>query len=51
LSPVAWIGALVAFVSGLLALRVLRGLLVRGRFWLFALYLVPLGVAMVLWDL
>lgn len=50
LSPVAWIGAAVAFVTGIAALVLLRGLLARGRFWLFGLYLIPLGAAMVLWD-
>jgi undecaprenyl-diphosphatase len=50
LSHVAWIGAGIAFVAGLVALRLLRGLLAGGRFWLFGLYLIPLGAALVLWD-
>jgi undecaprenyl-diphosphatase len=50
-SGLAWFAALVAFVSGYAALRVLGRLLVRGRFWLFGLYLVPLGAVLVAWDL
>jgi undecaprenyl-diphosphatase len=50
-SALAWLAAALSFVSGYLALLLLRGLLVRGRFWLFGLYLVPLGAAMLLWDL
>ena len=46
----AWIGAGVSFVSGCVALLMLRGLLAQGRFWLFAWYLVPLAAAMILWD-
>lgn len=40
----AFIGGLTAFVSGLIALVWLRGLVQRGRFWLFSLYLVPFGI-------
>lgn len=40
----AMIGALVAFVVGLGALVLLRGLVARGRLWWFALYLVPLSL-------
>ncbi len=43
-------GGVVAFAFGYVALRLLRGLLDRGRFWAFALYLVPLGVALLLWN-
>ena len=50
-SALAWLAAGLAFVCGYLALLLLRGLLVRGQFWLFGLYLVPLGAAMLLWDL
>lgn len=42
------VGALVAFVVGVAALRVLRGLVDKGRIWVFALYLIPLALA-VLW--
>jgi undecaprenyl pyrophosphate phosphatase UppP len=50
LSSVAWFGAFVALLTGIAALRHLRGRLARGRFWLFGLYLIPLGAAMVLWG-
>jgi undecaprenyl-diphosphatase len=42
----AMIGASVAFVTGFVALRMLRGLVARGQLWWFALYLVPLSLAM-----
>jgi undecaprenyl-diphosphatase len=48
-TAISWFAAAVAFASGYVALRVLGGLLVRGQFWLFGLYLVPLGAAMVAW--
>jgi undecaprenyl-diphosphatase len=50
MSTAAWIGAVIAFASGCVALCMLRGLLAQGRFWLFAWYLVPLAAAMILWD-
>ena len=50
LPAMAWIGAAVSFFTGIAALLLLRGVLARGRFWLFGLYLIPLGAAMVLWD-
>jgi undecaprenyl-diphosphatase len=50
LSSVAWFGAFVALLTGVAALRLLRGLLARGRFWLFGLYLIPLGAALVRWG-
>lgn len=43
-----WIGAVVSFVVGYASLLLLRGTISRGRFWAFALYLVPLA-AFVLW--
>ncbi len=46
----ALVGGLVAFGFGYVALRLLRGLLDRGRFWAFALYLVPLGLTLLLWN-
>ena len=46
----AWPAAALAFVSGCVGAAALRGLLARGRFWLFSLYLVPLGAAMLRWD-
>jgi undecaprenyl-diphosphatase len=49
-APGAWLGALVAFITGYVALRLVRGLLVRDRFWLFAVYLVPLSAVMLGWE-
>lgn len=46
----AWFAAFVALCVGFIALRGLGALLQRGRFWLFSLYLVPLGAALVLLD-
>ncbi len=46
LGPTAWLGAAVAFGTGVLALRLLRGVVDSGRFAYFALYLVPVGVAL-----
>jgi undecaprenyl-diphosphatase len=43
-------GTLVAFVVGLAALTGLRHIVARGRFWAFALYLVPLGVILIAMD-
>jgi undecaprenyl-diphosphatase len=39
-------GTLVAFVVGLASLLALRQIVARGRFWAFALYLVPLGAVL-----
>ena len=44
----AWVGAVVAFVVGT-RFYLLRGV-VRGRVWLFALYLVPLGIGTIVWG-
>lgn len=50
--PVAvWVGGAVAIVVGVVSLLALRKLVVQGRFWIFALYLVPVGVGVILWDL
>ena len=49
-SGLAWLAALLAFASGYVALLLLRGLLVRGRFWLFGVYLIPLAALMLMWD-
>lgn len=51
LGPGVLIGALTAMIVGYLALRWLRSLVHQGRFWIFALYLVPLGVGIIAWDL
>jgi undecaprenyl-diphosphatase len=42
------LGALVAFISGLIALKLLLGVLKRGRLYRFAYYLIPVGLAMIL---
>lgn len=46
-----WLGAFIAFFVGLGALYLLRGVVSRGRFWAFAIYLVPLGLTLIIWDL
>lgn len=51
LGPGAIAGALTALVVGYAALRWLRAIVDQGRFWTFALYLVPLGLGIVAWDL
>lgn len=43
-----FVGALVAFGAGYLALRLLRGVVSQGRFHVFAYYLVPLAAALFL---
>ncbi|MEM7138782.1 MAG: undecaprenyl-diphosphate phosphatase [Myxococcota bacterium] len=42
----AWIGGATALVTGYLALVILRRIIVVGRLWMFALYLVPLGLVL-----
>ncbi len=44
-------GAVMAFAVGLVALVGLRQIVARGRFWAFALYLVPLGLLLIAVDL
>lgn len=44
-------GAATALVVGYAALRLLRSIVNRGRFWTFALYLIPLGLGIIAWDL
>jgi len=46
-----WIGGAVATLVGVISLVFLRRLVDQGRFWAFALYLVPLGLAMIAWPL
>lgn len=48
MSASAWLAAGTSFAVGLIALKLLGSLLVRGHFWLFSLYLVPLGAAVML---
>jgi undecaprenyl-diphosphatase len=45
-----WIGAAVALVVGYAALRILRELVGRGKFWAFAVYLVPLAIVLLAYD-
>jgi undecaprenyl-diphosphatase len=45
-----WIGAAVALVVGYAALRILRELVGRGKFWAFAVYLVPLALVLIAYD-
>ena len=46
----ALVAGVVALLVGYVALRVLRHIVVQGRFWAFALYLVPLGLGLILWS-
>jgi undecaprenyl-diphosphatase len=39
----AWLAAVTSFVVGWIALKLLAAVLTRGHFWLFSLYLLPLG--------
>ncbi len=43
----AWIGGATALVTGYVALVILRRIIFVGRMWMFALYLVPLGLFLV----
>jgi undecaprenyl-diphosphatase len=45
------IGAVVALVTGYAALVLLRRLVTLGRFWAFAIYLIPMGIGLIVWDL
>jgi len=50
LSPLSVItGFLAAFGSGLLAIIFLLKLIKSGRLWIFSLYLIPLGLAVIIW--
>ena len=46
-----WIGGAMAAAVGLASLLVLRRVVMMGRFWAFALYLVPVGIAMIIWGM
>lgn len=50
LGPGAIVGGVTALVVGYAALVWLRSLVTRGRFWTFALYLVPLGAGLIVWQ-
>ena len=43
----AWMGGLTAFVTGYLALVILRQVILVGRIWMFSIYLLPLGLFLV----
>ena len=43
-------GAIVAFFVGLAAIRAVREAVSRGKLWLFSLYLIPLGIAVIVWQ-
>ena len=47
LSLGAWVGGLTAMVTGYLALVILRHIILVGRMWTFAFYLIPLGLFLV----
>ena len=47
LGPAAWVGGASAMVTGYVALVILRHIILVGRMWTFALYLVPLGIFLV----
>jgi undecaprenyl-diphosphatase len=47
LGPSAWIGGATAMVTGYVALVILREIILVGRMWTFALYLIPLGLYLV----
>jgi len=43
----AWVGGAVALVTGYVALVILRQIILVGRMWTFAIYLIPLGVFLI----
>ena len=47
LGPAAWVGGLTALVTGYVALVILRHIILVGRMWTFAIYLVPLGLFLI----
>jgi undecaprenyl-diphosphatase len=47
LGPAAWVGGLTALVTGYVALVILRQIVLVGRMWTFALYLLPLGLFLI----
>jgi undecaprenyl-diphosphatase len=47
LGPEAWAGGLTALVTGYGALVILRQIILVGRMWTFAIYLVPLGLFLI----
>jgi len=49
LAPSVWIGGLVATVVGVASIVLLKRVVIQGRFWAFAIYLVPVGCLMIAW--
>ncbi len=47
LGPGAWVGGATALVTGYVSLVILRQIILVGRMWTFAIYLVPLGVFLI----
>ncbi len=43
----AWVGGLTALVTGYVALVILRQIILVGRMWTFAIYLLPLGLFLI----
>ena len=43
----AWVGGLTALVTGYVALVILRHIILVGRMWTFAIYLLPLGLFLI----
>jgi len=43
----AWVGGATALVTGYVSLVILRQIILVGRMWIFAVYLVPLGVFLI----
>lgn len=44
------VGMVTAFWMGFLCLKLVRHVVNQGRFWGFALYLIPLGLGLMVWD-
>ena len=47
LGPEAWVGGLTALVTGYVALVILRHIVLVGRMWTFAIYLLPFGLFLI----
>jgi undecaprenyl-diphosphatase len=47
LGGAAWLGGLTAMVTGYVALVILREIILVGRMWTFAIYLIPLGLFLI----
>jgi undecaprenyl-diphosphatase len=47
LGPEAWVGGLTALVTGYVSLVILRHIVLVGRMWTFAIYLLPLGLFLI----